>query len=175
MELTLIAWLNTELQERGWTHRELARRANVSQSAVSSVLAGQRNAGWDFCAAIARALGKPPEEVFRLAKLLPPLAPAVAEERETLSILRGLPADLRALAIRLLRSMQPGQPGSRLAETAEPYQVEPPDPYLAEIGQLWDQVPDWKKRDVVAQIRLAVEEQHRTNIKNAPAGAPPSR
>lgn len=66
-----VAWIEGELTRLGWSHRELARRAKVSQTSVSQAVSGERNVGWDFCAAIARPLGKTPEEVFYLAGLLP--------------------------------------------------------------------------------------------------------
>ena len=31
----LITFIKTELEERGWSHRELARRARVSQTSIS--------------------------------------------------------------------------------------------------------------------------------------------
>lgn len=71
VENKLATWLNSELRQRGMSHRELARRADVSGAMVSGVIAGDRNPGWDFCAAIAKPLGKPPLELFRLAGLLP--------------------------------------------------------------------------------------------------------
>lgn len=69
----LITWLTGELRTRGWSHRELARRASLSQTAISTVLSGERLPGWDFCAAIARPLEVTPEDVLRLAGLLPNL------------------------------------------------------------------------------------------------------
>jgi len=69
----LILWLDNELKTRGWSHRELARRAELSQTAISTVLSGQRQPGWDFCVRVATALGETPDQVFRLAGLLPPL------------------------------------------------------------------------------------------------------
>ena len=36
-------------------------------------MSGNRRAGPDICKAVAQALGEPPEKVFRLAGLLPPL------------------------------------------------------------------------------------------------------
>lgn len=88
----LIGWLSEELEQRGWSHRELARRAGLSQAAISTVIAGQRKAGWDFCASIARAFNEPPLRVFQLAGLLPP-AP-VDEEAPELRELWNLVQDM---------------------------------------------------------------------------------
>ena len=35
------------------------------------------------------------------------------------------------------------------------------DPYLEVLEQLWDKAPDWKKKDIAAQIRATVEEYQR--------------
>ena len=66
-------WLNEEIQDRGWSIRELARRAGITHAAISHVLNGSRQPGSGFCTAIARALQLPAEEVFRRAGLLPRL------------------------------------------------------------------------------------------------------
>lgn len=66
-------WLSKELRDRGWSYRELGRRAGLSNSAVTVVMNQKSGAGPNFCASIARALGMPPEEVFRKAGLLPRL------------------------------------------------------------------------------------------------------
>lgn len=68
-----IPWLLEELDKRGWRPADLAHRAGLSTGSLSNVLSGNRKAGPDICNAIARALNEPPEKVFRLAELLPPL------------------------------------------------------------------------------------------------------
>ena len=82
MENDFVCWLTTELDTRGWTNSELARRADVGFSTVSRVFSRQQNPGLDFCIGVARALDLPPEDVLRRAGLLPPLPPSVTEERE---------------------------------------------------------------------------------------------
>lgn len=81
-------WLTEELNRRGWSHSELARRAGLSQVSVSGVIAGSRPATCDFCIKIATALGETPEHVLRLAGILPPLQdgddPALTEAIELL-------------------------------------------------------------------------------------------
>jgi len=65
-------WLILEVEKRGWSYRELGRRAELSASTISKVITGASLAGKDFCTGVARALGFPPELVFRKAGLLPP-------------------------------------------------------------------------------------------------------
>jgi len=66
-------WLKSELKKRGWSSRELAGRAGLSSGSIAHVLRGERGAGFDVCSGIARALELPPEEIYRLAGLLPRL------------------------------------------------------------------------------------------------------
>lgn len=63
-------WIIRQLEERGWSQRELGRRSGFSGPHVSNVLQGQAPASWDFCAAVARVFEERPEKVFRLAGLL---------------------------------------------------------------------------------------------------------
>jgi transcriptional regulator with XRE-family HTH domain len=63
----LIDWIDGELQARGWTTRELARRAGLSHTTISNVMTGKRLPGWDFLVAIAAPLGSTSVEVFIMA------------------------------------------------------------------------------------------------------------
>jgi transcriptional regulator with XRE-family HTH domain len=76
-------WLNSVLQDKGWSQSELARRAGVSRATVSDVLLGQEKAGYKLCLGIASALNVPPETVLQVAGLLPG-APKQDEKRQEL-------------------------------------------------------------------------------------------
>lgn len=69
----LAVFITTELEQRGWSMRELGRRAGVSHAQISYVVSGSAKPGADFCLAIARAFQVPPEQVLRLGGLLPAL------------------------------------------------------------------------------------------------------
>jgi transcriptional regulator with XRE-family HTH domain len=101
----LIEWINEELTLRGWSLRELARRAKVSTGALSMVMNQQRGAGPEFCRSIARALGVPPEQVFRLAGLLPAQSQRKDEVEELLFYYGQLTPDNQARARMLLRAL----------------------------------------------------------------------
>lgn len=64
-------WLTSELKARDWTQSELSRRSGVTRGAISNVLKN-REPGPDLCRGIANAFHLPPEDVFRIAGLLPP-------------------------------------------------------------------------------------------------------
>ena len=67
---TFSQWLLTEMNKRSWSQGELARRAGVTQGAVSHVLGDMRSPGPEFCKAVAFALDYPQEFVFRKAGIL---------------------------------------------------------------------------------------------------------
>lgn len=113
-------WLNRELKMRGWSHRQLGEKAKVSGAAISAVISGVRNPGWDLIAAIAVPLGKPPLELFRLAGLLPEEShgedePALLHHYRQLS-----PPNQRA-ALAMLRGLagQPSPPALPPAKGAD--------------------------------------------------------
>jgi len=78
-------WLIAELKDRGWSIRELARRAKVSHATINGVLVNKSDPGPDLCNGLARALGTPPERVFRIAGLLP--AQIIGDENSEQEIL----------------------------------------------------------------------------------------
>ena len=71
MNKNFVEWLDLQLRERKWSPSELARNSGVSQSAISLVLKGDRNPGNNFCDGIAKAFNIPPDDVYRIAGLLP--------------------------------------------------------------------------------------------------------
>lgn len=95
--IDFIEWLEAELRKRSWDISELARRSGLYASTFSRILSRERKAGPEACVGIARALGEPPEKVFRLAGLLPDLPVPEDEklERELIEAVRQLPPDER--------------------------------------------------------------------------------
>lgn len=65
-----IAWLDKELEARGWSDHQLSRRAGLSHSVISKARSGTAPK-WEACEALAGALQMPAEQVFRAAGLLP--------------------------------------------------------------------------------------------------------
>jgi transcriptional regulator with XRE-family HTH domain len=85
------------MDKRGWSNSELARRAGITPSNVSTVISSTRQPGWDFCAKIARPLGYTPDYVLRLAGLLPALPAPDGDPllSEILTLAKSLDADER--------------------------------------------------------------------------------
>jgi len=85
-------WLREEVKHRGWTFRELGRRAGLSSGAISKVMTGTTDPTWEFCAKIAQAMDMSTVDVFRQAGLLPPIPETRQREFERITdILATLP------------------------------------------------------------------------------------
>lgn len=93
----LIEWLRGEIEERGWTIRELGRRSGINPGTLSYVLNYERGAGPGFCQKIAATFGEPPEKIFRLAGLLPSVPELQADWEELMFYYNRLTDDERRL------------------------------------------------------------------------------
>ncbi len=69
--MTFAEWLRVELDWRDWSKADLARAAGISAPHVTRIMNSEQSPGTETILAIARALSKPPEEVFRRAVGLP--------------------------------------------------------------------------------------------------------
>jgi transcriptional regulator with XRE-family HTH domain len=57
------AWLEQELEERGWGYNQFGRLAGIAPGGVSQVMTGRQNPGLDFCLKVAKALDEPPDYI----------------------------------------------------------------------------------------------------------------
>lgn len=64
------SWLVQELEARGWSRAELARRGGVTSTSVDQVVNGLTRPGLKFARAVARAFEMPEEDVMRRAGIL---------------------------------------------------------------------------------------------------------
>ena len=116
-------WLASELKKRAWSSSELARRAGISQSSVSNVLGGKQVPGLEFCKGVAKALDMPADRLLRLAGHLAYVPPPVAEEQEAVRLFRTLNAQMRAVALSVLRALQSGVSEAELAAKEGPRSI----------------------------------------------------
>lgn len=98
-------WLVEELQKRGWTQSEFARRAGITAPTVSRVLSGDNNPGEEFARGVGRAFGMPVESVLRLVGKLPEAVEMLPEAREWSARLLELNPDRRAVAIQAIENV----------------------------------------------------------------------
>jgi transcriptional regulator with XRE-family HTH domain len=109
MSEALKTWVTRALQNRGWSYRELARQANISNALVSRTLSGDVLPSADFCIKVAQALEVSPETVLRLAGILPPSPLAQPSDdstlQELLELVRNLSPDRRQQVLEYVRFM----------------------------------------------------------------------
>jgi transcriptional regulator with XRE-family HTH domain len=64
-------YIEAELQKRGMTQSELARKAGVSRSGINVIIKGQNKPSTNLLKEISKALGIPIETLYREAGFLP--------------------------------------------------------------------------------------------------------
>lgn len=103
MSNDLIEWLSEKLKERGWSMRELSRRADISYTSVANVLSGERDPTWGFCASIAGPFDEPPINLFRMAGLLGDIPEDDITLQELIAVIEGMDIEQRMEVIRYAR------------------------------------------------------------------------
>jgi len=90
-------WLSRQLEERGWSIRELARRGEISHAQIAGYLAGDRGIGIATILGIARALNETPEKLLDMAGLLDLIPPSFEDKtlNEIYQIVKRLPVEER--------------------------------------------------------------------------------
>lgn len=146
-------WIQQRLDNRRWNQADFCRAAGIADATLSRIMSGTRAVGPDVTTAIARALGEPPDRVFRAAGLLPPVPPPVSEEQEALHILRQLPGVARDAALAMLRGLaRQAQVVPFVADDTEGYSALN-EPLVRELLAEFRRVPqDWQEF-VINQMR----------------------
>jgi len=67
---TFAHWLQTKMDERGYSQADLARRSGIKAASISRILNGTRNIGTEASKAIAQALLLDEDVVYRMAGLM---------------------------------------------------------------------------------------------------------
>ena len=124
-------WLYAEMERRGLSQSELARRAGMAQSTVSFALSGDRRPGLDFCVGVARAFDLPPEDVLQRAGLLPSSPEETPNAKLALHLFSQLPVEVQDLILAQMRALVERESsestrGSVAAQTREASKGEPP-------------------------------------------------
>jgi transcriptional regulator with XRE-family HTH domain len=109
----LADYINRELNARQWSVRELARRSGLAHTTINDVTALRSNPGLEFCRSIARAFNVPPEQVLRLAGLLPPVPEETVTIAELVFLANQLPLDEQEKLVQIAKAWA----GAREEET----------------------------------------------------------
>lgn len=105
MSNELAQWLAREIESRGWSIRETARRAGVSHTPIANILSEQGQPGLSVLTGLADAFDIPRDYVFRLAGALPSLPEEVEDEREATNLFRQLAPQLRKSILTTMRNL----------------------------------------------------------------------
>lgn len=100
-----ITWLAKTLEDRRYSHRQLAKEAGLSHSLISKVLSGEVLPSADFCIKIAEALNEPPEELLRRAGILP-AKKSGSDLEEIINIYESLSPNKQEKLLALLRLLK---------------------------------------------------------------------
>jgi transcriptional regulator with XRE-family HTH domain len=150
--MDFVDWLNKELNERGWSNSELAKRSGMAPSTISMIISRQSKPGWDFCAGLAKALGESPDKLFRLAGLLPPLPDPAKTEPDQAAMIREIYQVLKqSLSHMLIDTRANYQVGE-----VPPAPAVPDSEHIMELFQALDQA---RKQQVYAFTRWLLKEQ----------------
>jgi transcriptional regulator with XRE-family HTH domain len=133
-------WLEKQLQARDWKPADLARATGLGSSTLSNILNRNRNASLESVTLIARALGKRPEPLLRIAGLLPPSVDDLRDENPVLddicNMASRLSAEEQQFLFRMLHGLVQdqlsGQVEQTLGDAPSPAQEQPAAPEAGE-------------------------------------------
>ncbi len=113
MSTTFIDWVFTELEKQKMTPAELARKSGISAAHLSKVFSEKRNPGCEMVVAVAIALNQPPEEVMRIAGILPKLTGSNPSAEQAKYLIDKLPEDTLPTVIKVLQGFLPDEHDQR--------------------------------------------------------------
>lgn len=100
-------YLYQEMERRNWSLCYLAQVCGLSHGTVSCFLNHVRAPSIAFFEKIADGLGVPVLDLLALGGIVPPVPPAVRNERRLLMAYRALPLYLRPVLVNIAEAMQP--------------------------------------------------------------------
>jgi len=102
-------WIVQQIDERGWTIRETARRAGLSASTISDVINGNAKPGTKFYRGLARAFKTPLSIVLHHAGEDPSLPEDKEQDKELLAYFHDLPPAERRNVLTTTRALHEAQ------------------------------------------------------------------
>lgn len=99
-------WLDPLIEKHGPSERKFAEKVGIAASVISKARSNTQPIGWDALKLISDFVGVQPENVFRLAGLLPNKPDWEPEFDEWVGVFQDLPEEDRAELIALARMKQ---------------------------------------------------------------------
>ena len=95
-------WLLEEMNIRGWSQADLARKSGLTTAGISRLISGNRKAGPKTVMAIAKGLKLPAEYVFIKAGILPEKPAVTMREIRMLKVLQGMTPEEQEEMLRIM-------------------------------------------------------------------------
>jgi transcriptional regulator with XRE-family HTH domain len=131
----LATWLNQQLEEKGWSYRELGRRSGIAFQSIARYADGTRNPGTRACRKMAKALDVPYEEIMRLAGHLP--------------LLPEPPGDLREDELELTNALRRERGKRELIVEDFRNPFDPDDRRSQKFWRIWHNLPDDERLQLI--------------------------
>ena len=103
-----VSWIQSKMNESGWSQSELARRGGFTPTAINKILSRERMPGVEFCQGVARAFGMRDVDVMKIAGIANSLTvddetPSV---RELVSKFKQLDNDGQETILKMVRAFE---------------------------------------------------------------------
>jgi transcriptional regulator with XRE-family HTH domain len=153
-----IDWLRKEIRVRGISSADLARDSGLSPSTISRILGEHVTPGDDALSKIAKALGEPPEKIFRLAGRLPPAPETEGVEQDLLHGFRSLPAAYQQAILAMIRGAS-GVPAPPRTTAPSIPDLDEPSPTLEDVWDIVQGFDEYSRRQLYDFARWQKYEQ----------------
>ena len=94
-----VSFIKEELKKRNWSHAELARRSGISQAHISRVLNSDYQPGLELLNSLSTSFNLPPEQLFRLANILPERTNSNQENEELIFLFSQLNQEYKNIVL----------------------------------------------------------------------------
>ena len=101
----MAAWFKMQIEDRGWSLRETARRLDVSHTTIVNLVNGRSRPSVELCKRIARTFSVSHLEVMRLAGLLDPAPPNTARLEEVKQLFTELTGEEQDIVLAQIRAL----------------------------------------------------------------------
>ena len=93
MDKSFSNWILSQLDEKGWSQSELARRSGLTRTTISKIINEQSSIGTESLIGLSKAFRVPVTEVLQQAGFLPKVPETTAKEEKMLYMFRQMNND----------------------------------------------------------------------------------
>jgi transcriptional regulator with XRE-family HTH domain len=128
MDGRMAVWFRTQIEDRGWSLREMARRVDVSHTTIVNLVNGRSRPSVELCKRVAHTFGVSHLEVMRLAGLLDPAPPDTARLEEVKQLFTELTREEQDIVLAQIRALVERKQRTPQAEQRTPQAEQRPQP-----------------------------------------------